>query len=106
MLPMDRETALLDLLGGWLELVEECHELARLPRDAFETEYFADQPVDPATYDAWRQHYDEDYVATVRQLHQDAQDLILADAGDAPDVTPAEFVRDELLPLFRLRGEN
>lgn len=107
MFPMDRETALLDLLGGWLELVEECVELGQLSRDAFEREYFADdEPVDPATYDAWRKHYDEAYLDTVRGLHEDAQDLVLADAGGTADLTPAEFLRDEVLPLLRLRGES
>lgn len=107
MFPMDRETALMDLLGGWLELVEECFELGQLPRDAFEHEYFADdEPVDPATYDAWRQHYDEAYLETVRSLHADARDLVLADAGETADLTPTEFLRDEVLPLMRLRGES
>lgn len=103
---MDRETALLDLLGGWLEFVQECFDLAQMPREAFEDAYFGDEDVDPATYEAWREHYTEDYLETVRQLHQDAQDLVLADVGDTADMTPAEFLRDEVLPLLRLRGES
>ncbi len=106
MLPMDRETTLLDLLGGWLEFVEECFELGQLPRDDFETEYFEGEDIDPDTYEAWRQHYSEDYLETVRQLHQDAQDLVLADAGAPADLTPAEFLVDEVAPLLLLRGES
>lgn len=103
---MDRETTLLDILSGWLEFVEECYDLGQLPRDAFEVEYFEDGNVDPATYEVWREHYSEDYLQTVRQLHQDAQDLVLADVGDAADMTPAEFLNDEIVPLMRLRGEK
>lgn len=102
---MDRETALLDLLGGWLEFVEECFELAKLPRAEFEEAYFGPDEVDPATYEAWREHYTEDYLETVRQLHEDAQDLVLPDVGGTADMTPAEFLRDEVVPLMRLRGE-
>lgn len=106
MLPMDRETTLLDLLGGWLEFVEECFELGQRPRDEFEAEYFEDEEADPDTYDAWRQHYSEDYLETVRQLHQDAQDLVLPGSAGTADLTPAEFLIDEVAPLLLLRGES
>ena len=107
MTPIDKETTLLDLLSGWLEFVEGCVELGRQPRDAFEASYFEDgEPVDPAVYDAWRAHYDEDYLDTVRSLHQDAQDLVIAEAGETGDLTPTEFLRDEVVPLLRLRGES
>lgn len=98
---------MLDLLGGWLEFVEECVELGQQPREAFEESFFdADEPVDPAVYDAWRAHYDEAYLETVRSLHQDAQDLVIGDPGDAGSVTPLEFLQDEVAPLLRLRGER
>lgn len=107
MVPIDKETMLLDLLGGWLELVEECVELGRQPRDAFEDAYFGDdEPVDPAVYEAWRAHYDDAYLETVRQLHQEAQDLVISDPGETGDLTPREFLTDEVAPLLRLRGER
>lgn len=107
MVPMDKETTLLDLLGGWLEFVEGCVELAQGTRETFEAAYFeAGEPVDPAVYDAWRDHYDDAYLDTVRQLHQDAQDLVLADPGDTGDMTPREFLLDEVVPLLQLPGER
>lgn len=103
----DPDTTLLDLLAGWLEYVQSAHELAEGPREAFEAEYFeAGETPDPAVYEGWREHYDEGYVRGLERLHELAVDLLAGEGGEPGDLTPAEFLREHLLPLFALPGER
>lgn len=94
----DRETALLDLLAGWLEMVESCHEAGKSPREEFDAEFFGD--VVPATYDEWREHYTERYVSGVEELYQRAAASVLGDEDEEPELSPGEFLRLYVLPLF------
>lgn len=94
----DRETALLDLLAGWLEMVESCREAGELPREEFDREFFGD--IVPETYQEWRGHYTDEYVARVGELNARAAALTLGDADEEPELTPAEFLREHVLPLF------
>jgi hypothetical protein len=94
----DRETALLDLLAGWLEMVESCRDAAELPREEFDREFFGD--IVPETYDDWREHYTDGYLKGVDQLYARAAALVLGDEDEEPELTPAEFLREFVLPLF------
>lgn len=95
--PADRATALLDLLAGWLEMVETCREAADLPREEFDREFFGE--VVPETYEEWRGHYTDDYLATVAEIYELAGGLVLGDEEE-PELSPAEFLRAHVLPLF------
>jgi hypothetical protein len=93
----DRETALLDLLAGWLEMVESCRDAGRLPREEFDREFFGE--IVPETYEEWREHYTDEYLAEVDQLYARASALVLGDEEE-PELTAAEFLREFVLPLF------
>lgn len=94
----DRETALLDLLGGWLEMVESCHEAGQMPREEFEAEFFGE--IIPETYEDWRAHYTAEYRAEVEELNSRAAALVLGEEDEQPAMSPAEFLREHVLPLF------
>ncbi|MEX2535976.1 MAG: hypothetical protein WD273_10325 [Trueperaceae bacterium] len=94
----DKETALLDLLGGWLEMVESCVDAGNLPREEFDREIFGD--IVPETHEEWREHYTGDYLARVDQLYNRAAKQVLGDEDEAPVLTAAEFLRAYVLPLF------
>jgi hypothetical protein len=94
----DRETALLDLLAGWLEMVESCRDAGELPREEFDREFFGE--IVPETYEEWREHYTEPYQSKVEELYQRASAAVLGDEEEPPDLTPGEFLREYLLPLF------
>jgi hypothetical protein len=94
----DRETALLDLLAGWLEMVESCRDAADLPREEFDREFFGE--IVPGTYEEWREHYTDDYLKGVDELYARASALVLGDEEEEPELTPAEFLREFVLPLF------
>lgn len=94
----DRETALLDLLAGWLEMVESCRDAGELPREEFDKEFFGD--IVPGTYDDWREHYTERYQTGVDDLYVSAAALVMGDEEEEPELTPAEFLRERVLPLF------
>lgn len=102
----EKDTALLDLLSGWLEHVETCVELGELERAEFEAEYFEGETPDPALYEQWRAHYTRDYLHAVMDLHGAAAARAVDATGEGADETPAEFIAHELLPLFRYRGEK
>ncbi|MEX2540236.1 MAG: hypothetical protein WD314_00435 [Trueperaceae bacterium] len=94
----DRETALLDLLAGWLEMVESCRDAGELPRDEFDKEFFGD--IVPGTYEEWREHYTEEYQSRVDDLYVSAGSLVMGDEEEEPTLSPAEFLRQRVLPLF------
>lgn len=94
----DRETALLDLLAGWLEMVESCRDAGELPRDEFDREFFGE--IVPETYEEWREHYTDEYLAGVDRLYERASGLVLGDEEEAPELSAAEFLREYVLPLF------
>lgn len=94
----DRETALLDLLAGWLEMVESCRDAGELPREEFDKEFFGD--IVPGTYDDWRRHYTEEYRSGVDELYMSASSLVMGDEEEEPQLSPAEFLRERVLPLF------
>jgi hypothetical protein len=94
---VDRETALMDLLAGWLEMVESCRDAAELPREEFDREFFGE--IVPGTYDEWREHYTDDYLKGVDELYARAAAQVLGDEEE-PELTPAEFLREFVLPLF------
>lgn len=98
----DRETALLDLLAGWLEMVESCHEAGQAPREEFDREFFGD--VLPGTYDEWRSHYTDQYLSRVEELYQRAAASVLGDEDEEPELSPSEFLRLYVLPLFDESG--
>lgn len=103
----DPETTLLDLLAGWLEYVEGAHELAQAPREEFEAEYFEEgEAPDPAVFERWQEHYDEGYLRGLERLNELAAELLGSEDGEPPVLTPNEFLREHLLPLFALPGER
>lgn len=95
---VDRETALLDLLAGWLEMVESCRDAGELSREEFNKEFFGE--IVPETYDEWREHYTEGYRAGVDELYAKAASSVMGDEEEEPELTPAEFLRGHVLPLF------
>ncbi|HEX7004899.1 MAG TPA: hypothetical protein VF168_12010 [Trueperaceae bacterium] len=94
----DRETALLDLLAGWVEMVESCRDAGKLPREEFDAEFFGD--IVPETYEEWRQHYTDEYLAGVEEIYAKASQTVLGDEEEAPQLTAAEFLREYVLPFF------
>ncbi len=100
------DALLLDMLAGWAEYVEACIELAELPREQFEAEYFGDEPVEPDVYESWKAHYTRDYLDAVEALEETAETLVLDFAGEGGAMTPAEFLEQEVVPLFRHPGER
>jgi len=96
--PADKETLLLDLLAGWLEMVESCREAADLPKEEFDAEFFGE--VLPETYEEWRAHYTDEYVELVRELNSRAAGDVLGDEETPPELTPAQFLRERVLPLL------
>ena len=94
----DRETALLDLLAGWVEMVESCRDAGNLPREEFDEEFFGD--IVPETYEEWREHYTDEYLAGLEGLYSKASGLVLGDEEEAPELTAAEFIREYVLPMF------
>jgi hypothetical protein len=93
----DRQTALLDLLAGWLEMVESCRDAGKLSREEFDREFFGE--IVPETYEEWQKHYAAEYLSKVEALYARASTMVLGDE-DEPELTPAEFLREYVLPLF------
>ena len=100
----DRETALLDLLAGWLEMVEGCRDAGNMPRQEFDAEFFGD--IVPETYEEWREHYTDGYLSGVERLYDRASKTVLGDEEEAPELSAAEFLREYVLPLFEEEGEG
>ena len=100
----DRETALLDLLAGWLEMVEGCNDAGKLPREEFDAEFFGD--IVPETYEEWREHYTDRYLSGVQAIYARASQAVLGDEDEAPELSAAEFLREYVLPLFEEEGEG
>jgi len=94
----DKETVLLDLLAGWLEMVESCREAAELTKEEFDAEFFGE--VLPETYDEWRSHYTDEYLSLVRELNSRAASEVLGEEDVEPETTPAQFLRERILPLL------
>lgn len=88
----------MDLLAGWLEMVESCRDAAELPKEEFDNEFFGD--IVPGTYEEWREHYTDDYLARVDELFNRAGSLVLGDADEEPELTPTQFLRKHVLPIF------
>ena len=97
MTPHEKDTALLDLLAGWLEFISASQEDAHEDYGEFQ-EIF--EHTSPEHHQGFRAHYTQAYTERVHELYRAASEQVLGDADSAPQLSPADFIRQHILPLF------